>query len=156
MPDSCTFCSPKSLDMGVRFPSCGHFLGVLDSGSKESPWLLSVIGKGAKKASEGSMIAGDYFITPHAVEQFRARIAPWMSYEQALGAIITELRDSQGSRPTENGKAHYVRTKGKWCFRAIIQPGESKPAVITILRSGKGRKRSRRLRTTVSVKEGVP
>lgn len=40
------------------------------------------------------MIAGDYFITPHAVRQFQSRIAPWMTYEQALAAIIRELSDA--------------------------------------------------------------
>lgn len=87
------------------------------------------------------MIAGDFFITPHAVEQFRERIAPWLSYEQALGEIIKELRYANDFRPTQNGKAFYVRTKGKWKFRAIISGGYDRPAVITILRSGKSKKR---------------
>ena len=92
------------------------------------------------------MITGDFFITPHAVRQFQNRIAPWMSYEQALGAIIRELRDVKEFRSTLNGKAYYVRTSGKWHFRAVIQKGDILPAVITILRSGKGRKRQRRSR----------
>ena len=87
------------------------------------------------------MIAGEFFITPHAVEQFRRRIAPWMSYEEALGTIIRELDGAGELRPTRNGKAYYVRTKGEWCFRAVIGPGEGqRPAVITILRGGKSKK----------------
>jgi septal ring-binding cell division protein DamX len=43
-----------------------------------------------------------------------------MSYEQALGAIIRELRDVEEFRSTLNGKAYYVRTSGKWHFRAAI------------------------------------
>jgi hypothetical protein len=90
------------------------------------------------------MIAGDYFITPHAVHQFQTRIAPWMTYEQALAAIIHELRGAGEPRPTMNGKAYYVRTNGEWQFRAVIREGEIQPAVITILRSGKGKKRNGR------------
>ena len=87
------------------------------------------------------MIAGEFFITPHAVRQFRRRIAPWMSYEEALGAIIRELHEAKELRPTMNGKAYYVRINGEWQFRAVIGEGENRPAVVTILRSGKGRKR---------------
>jgi len=87
------------------------------------------------------MFTGQLFITPHAVRQFQTRIAPWMTYEQALGAVIRELRGVNELRPTENGKAYYARTKGEWEFRAVIRDGEIQPAVITILRSGKGKKR---------------
>jgi hypothetical protein len=43
---------------------------------------------------------------------------------------------------TENGKARYVRTNGEWRFRAVVAEGagDAKPAVITILRGGKGKK----------------
>lgn len=87
------------------------------------------------------MLAGELFITPHAVRQFQSRIAPWMTYEQALGAVIRELRGVTDFRVTENGKARYVRTRGQWEFRAVIQEGEQQPAVVTILRSGRGKKR---------------
>lgn len=87
------------------------------------------------------MLAGELFITPHAVRQFQTRIAPWMTYEQALGAVIRELGGAKEARPTENGKAYYIRTRGKWQFRAVIREGDIQPAVVTILRSGKGKKR---------------
>ncbi|HEX3047940.1 MAG TPA: hypothetical protein VHY08_24525 [Bacillota bacterium] len=89
------------------------------------------------------MLAGELFITPHAVRQFQTRIAPWMTYEQALGAIIRELHGVKEFRPTVNGKAQYVRTRGAWEFRAVIGEGEGRPSVVTILRSGKGRRRGR-------------
>lgn len=90
------------------------------------------------------MFAGELFVTPHAVRQFQSRIAPWMTYEQALGTVIRELRGVKEYRPTMNGKAHYVRTSGKWRFRAVIREGDIQPAVITILRGGKGKKRQSR------------
>ena len=80
------------------------------------------------------MMEGEFFITPHAVEQFRSRLAPWMSYEQALGTIIRELKTIDEIRQTENKKAFYARTKGDWRFRAIISEGYDQPAVVTILR----------------------
>lgn len=80
------------------------------------------------------MFTGDFFITPHAVRQFQSRIAPRLTYEQALGAIIRGLRDAKNFHLTANGKARYVR--------AVIKEGEesAQPAVITILRSGRGKK----------------
>jgi hypothetical protein len=94
------------------------------------------------------MFVGNFFITPHAVRQFQNRIAPWLTYEQALHIGIAELNaalEVQEQRPTENGKAFYIRVNGDWQFRAIFVAGEegTKPAVITILRSGKGKKRKK-------------
>jgi hypothetical protein len=66
------------------------------------------------------MLTGELFIIPQAVRQFQTRIAPWMTYEQALGAVIRELRDAKEFHPTENGKDRYVRTRGEWEFRAVI------------------------------------
>lgn len=90
------------------------------------------------------MIAGRYFVTPHAVKQFRARIAPRLSYDQALGAIIRGLEETESEpKPCHSGKAVYIRVRRPYAFRAVIAPGEGElPAVITILRSGKGRGRS--------------
>lgn len=34
------------------------------------------------------MIAGRWFITPHAVARYRERIAPGLTYEQALAELI--------------------------------------------------------------------
>lgn len=86
------------------------------------------------------MIAGEAFITPHAVAQFQARIPGFAqaTYEQALGVIIRALRDDARSvRPTQNGKGICVRVRGRVNFRAVILPSDGKPAVVTILRSGK-------------------
>ncbi|MCL6589071.1 MAG: hypothetical protein K6U80_03875 [Firmicutes bacterium] len=90
------------------------------------------------------MFSGNLFITPHAVRQFQSRIAPWMTYEEALGAVIRELRGVKEFRPTENGKAYYARTNGVWQFRAVVREGKVQPAVVTILRSGRGKKRQNR------------
>jgi hypothetical protein len=89
------------------------------------------------------MFTGDFFITPHAVRQFQRRMAPYLSYEQALGVVIRELRTAGEFHVMENGKARYVRTNGEWRFRAVVAEGagDAKPAVITILRGGKGKKR---------------
>lgn len=89
------------------------------------------------------MIAGALFITPHAVRQFIARIAPRLTYEQALGAIIRELAAHGGPlRPSASGVALQTRVHGeRYSFRAVLMPGEgSQPAVVTILRSGSRRR----------------
>jgi hypothetical protein len=69
------------------------------------------------------MIAGRYFVTPHAVAQFRERIAPGLDYEHALGAIIRELRDHGGTpKPaTSRPDAVVIRTRGgRYLFRAVV------------------------------------
>ena len=86
------------------------------------------------------MIAGSIFVTPHAVEQFRARIAPGLDYDRALGAIVRELSEHAVSvRPSIVGHSIVVRTRGgRYTFRAVVvgdQDGRA-PAVVTILRSG--------------------
>lgn len=86
------------------------------------------------------MIAGDYFITPHAVRQFQARIpGQWrLNYEQALALIVRALNaDARPAKPLPNGKGVYVRVRGALNFRAVVIEGDGKPSVVTILRSGK-------------------
>jgi len=84
------------------------------------------------------VIAGEVYVTPHAVEQFQARIAPLPS-NHALAAIIRELAEhARDPRPCASGRGIVVRTRGgRYAFRAVIGPGINglKPAVITILRS---------------------
>lgn len=85
------------------------------------------------------MIAGPAFVTPHAVRQLRERVAPELTYEQALGAIIRGLSDGVEAgrvRALPNGAGWRVRAKGAYPFRAVIVPGEPLPVVATILRSG--------------------
>lgn len=85
------------------------------------------------------MIDGPAFVTPHAVRQFIARIAPRLGYDAARAAILGGLRDCGAPKPLRSGAGYYVRVRrGPYLFRAVIVPGEgTKPAVATILRSGK-------------------
>lgn len=84
------------------------------------------------------MIAGPVFVTPHAVEQFRARVAPDLSYEEALGAIIRALSGQDGKvsfRASTRGVVARAR-RGTYSFRAVIVNGKPSPVCVTILRSG--------------------
>jgi hypothetical protein len=99
------------------------------------------------------MIVGRYFITPHAVRQFIARIAPQLGYEAARAAIIEELAHHVRAAVRLSSGAVSLRCRGgRYTFRAIVS-GESEgvaPAVVTILRgdggrSGAGARRRRRL-----------
>lgn len=87
------------------------------------------------------MIAGRYFITPHAVERFRERIAPHLTYDQALGAIIRGLEETKSRPvPAHSGGGHWIRVRRPFAFRALIVTGDGPlPAVATVLRSGNGR-----------------
>lgn len=82
------------------------------------------------------MIAGEYFITPHAVKQFIRRMAWNMTYEEALAAIIKGLgRDIESIKSNPTG-ATIIRVKGEWKFRAVVRDN----AVVTILKSGRCRR----------------
>lgn len=86
------------------------------------------------------MIAGEVFITPHAVSQFVARIPghAQLTYDQALGVIIRALTsDVRSVRPTANQRGLCLRVRGRVNFRAILVATDNKPAVVTILKSGK-------------------
>ncbi len=85
------------------------------------------------------MIAGKYFITPHAVRQLQRRMAWNMSYEKALAEIIKGLEyDIKSIKPNHTG-AQIIRVDGKWKFRAVVRDN----VVVTILKSGKGGARCR-------------
>ncbi len=84
------------------------------------------------------MIAGEYFITPHAVRQFVKRMAWNMTYEEALAAIIKGLENDIESIKENHTGAKIIRVKGEWKFRAVVRDN----AVVTILKSGKGLKRN--------------
>ncbi|MCL6589176.1 MAG: hypothetical protein K6U80_04400 [Firmicutes bacterium] len=84
------------------------------------------------------MIVDELFITPF-IREFQSRIAPWITYEDALGAVIWELREVKEVHSTANGKAYYARTNGDWKFRVVIREGKLKSGVITILRRVKGK-----------------
>lgn len=92
------------------------------------------------------MIAGRFFVTPHAVERFRERIAPHLTYEEALGAIIHGLKETTSApKPRGDTGAITIRVRRPYNFRAVIMPGDGPaPAVVTILRSGgnQGRRRA--------------
>lgn len=95
------------------------------------------------------MIRGP-FITPHAVAQFRERIAP-LDYEAARDAILDELEHHRRGQPSRHDTgAVTVRTRGgRYPLRAVLMPplpGYDRPAVVTILRSGR---RARLAATTI-------
>lgn len=87
------------------------------------------------------MIRGP-FVTPHAVEQFRARIAPSLDYEAARQAILDGIeRHRRGEPGRHSSGAVTIRVRGgPHAFRAVLMPpicGHDRPAVVTVLRSGR-------------------
>ena len=85
------------------------------------------------------MIEGQVFVTPHAVRQFIARIAPRLDYYSARAAIVAGLSLAGPPKALRSGAGVYVRVRhGAYLFRAVLVRGEGVlPAVATILRSGK-------------------
>ena len=81
-------------------------------------------------------IAGRWFITPHAVEQYRARAgsAPASTFEQALGLCIREAASAAFHRRLESGAELWVSPRG---VGFVVGPGEgTRAAVITVLGPG--------------------
>lgn len=81
------------------------------------------------------MIDGTVFVTPHAVERFRERIAA-LAYDDARAAILDGLTRIAGA--PANGVVRVRR--GPFAFRARIGPPPGPglaPVVVTILRSGR-------------------
>lgn len=94
------------------------------------------------------MIAGQYFVTPHAVRQFQYRIAP-LPYNEAMAVIIKAINDAGADRYAviQNGVALRITISQPFRFRAIINHGEgANLAVTTILGSGLQRINQNRLR----------
>lgn len=85
-------------------------------------------------------VRGKVFVTPHAVQRFRERIAPNLTYEEARDAILrgVEQTRSEPKRSTSWPGAVLPRVRRPYPFRAVIGPGEGElPAVLTVLRSGR-------------------
>ena len=81
---------------------------------------------------------GIAFVTPHAVHQFQARIAPHLDFDAARDAILDGLAQLSNSRRRLDGSVR-VRVRRPYPFRAVVMapPDDRRlPAVVTILRSG--------------------
>lgn len=77
------------------------------------------------------MIAGKYFITPHAVKRFIERIVPEFDYNQALAEIIKSIQQcSEKPTLTEKYQAYYLRVNTLRKFIAVIN---SENVITTIL-----------------------
>jgi hypothetical protein len=87
---------------------------------------------------------GQYFVGPHPVYQFMARIAP-LAYNEARTAILAGLATTiYAPKPLRNGQGIMLRVRRPYAFRAVIVRGEGPlPAVATVLKSRKCRRQSR-------------
>lgn len=76
--------------------------------------------------------SGRWFVTPHAVRRYITRVHPWMTYEQALSAIIKDsmrahfVRADHGSELWRGPKPHRVRYR-------IASREAGLPQLITVL-----------------------
>ncbi len=93
------------------------------------------------------MIAGPAFVTPHAVQRFIARVAPGLTYEQALGLIVRGLETGVthvvGPMTLEDGRAAVhvrIRTEGyRFIVTAVFGGSGEKPVVVTVRPNSRGR-----------------
>lgn len=53
------------------------------------------------------MVSGRWFVTPHAVFRYRERIAPSLTYEQALAVLIRQSQCARRVKPLAGGLVLY-------------------------------------------------
>lgn len=78
--------------------------------------------------------AGAWFITPHAVRRYIERIAPGLTYEQALGALVRLSTEAQRVRDIAPGLALYRGPKPlRVRLRVATGEGDELPQLVTVL-----------------------
>lgn len=79
------------------------------------------------------MFEGRWFITPHAVHRYMARIARRLIYEEALAELASMSLTARYVKPAQGG-AELWRTGKPLRLRFIVGPGEGDlPALLTVL-----------------------
>lgn len=81
--------------------------------------------KRTKMKKGGDFIGTDkksrYYITTHAINQFRARIAHTLTYEEALEAILKSLKkDIVKAKKSPKRHAIFLYVEGRYKFRAVL------------------------------------
>lgn len=85
--------------------------------------------------------AGRYFITPHAVHRYVERVMPGLTYEQALGDMINALeRTTSSPKRLRDGMLRVRVRKPRDWFALVSDRGPGLPQVVTVMRSGHGRR----------------
>lgn len=82
------------------------------------------------------MIAGRFFFTPHAVNQYRDRFARHLTYEEALAELVRESETARYRHDTHNGASMW-RGSSRRSLRMVVKPNPEPllPTVITVLPS---------------------
>ncbi len=94
-------------------------------------------------------IIPDLFVTPHAIEQFRQRIAP-MAADKARHMIVDGIAQATDVRVQSDGTALRIRTRRPFPFEfrayCVLDPARGHMVVTTIVRgdSNVTRKHKRR------------
>lgn len=81
------------------------------------------------------MIAGRFFVTPHAVRQYRDRHrrGEGLSFDQALEELIRLSDQARYVKPMDTD-AELWRLPGRKKIRLVVRPGEGKkPSIVTVL-----------------------
>lgn len=83
---------------------------------------------------------GNWFITPHAVDRFRERVArKRITYEQALGALIRiaegahRIMTPNGPKMTKHGFEVWRAAKPYRLRLWVSSGGDGKPQLVTVL-----------------------
>lgn len=88
-----------------------------------------------------TMIAGRWFITPHAVRRFIERYCPTLTYEQALGHLVEAALVAHRDGLYKGGPAEIWRVGP---LSMVVGPPRGEwvaPQLITVLRPKKGFRR---------------
>jgi len=82
------------------------------------------------------VIAGGWFITPHAVQRYRDRVpgARLLSYERALAALIKTMDQAHYVKTIRDGFELWRGPKPHRLRLRVSRGGSALPQVVTVLR----------------------
>lgn len=89
---------------------------------------------------------GRWFVTPHAVQRYRERVDPSVSYEQALGALVHLSERAHFVKRREDGVECWRVGRADGHLRLRVQPqADGLPQLLTVLPAFNGCRPRRRV-----------
>lgn len=79
------------------------------------------------------MIAGPWFITPHAVHRYIERVRPHLTYERALSDLIEESRRAHAVKEIQPGLWLWRGGKPRRLRFRVSVMGSGAPQLVTVL-----------------------
>jgi len=80
------------------------------------------------------VIAGRWFVTPHAVRRYVERVDPQLTYELALAALIRESETARRVKELEPGVWLYRGRRPRRLRFRVAENDRGAPQILTVLK----------------------